>query len=851
MGDASMSIEQGIVVEQQPVTENIFDTRIKALFVGKKIYHGDLRVTSALDDVESALASKDRFNDKWWDDLYKWLDRHDFHTEKYLVAEAVFDTLPSFPKDAKLPNIFGHWASGALKDPQQKERIVNTLDNPEIPSSLRAQIPAQLARYPDIWSLHVILKGYKLFGEPVGQEMRKNIVPLFMSGLAVEEVFNSNRDELVRLYADTVNDKQGKSSQEKNDGRKLPILSRLSHQLNKFRGGHHLPSSTSVIIPEKKTDQAARRVEVIRDLVRELFPTYEEYYNKEEEFNMFLRERLNHKLSEIPSLTKDEDDILERLSKYSSEISNQYYNKWGVSRDASTLPLDVLERHLFDARQLKTVPDFDKLASRIMGDGSDRGILAPYTAFGRGWTPPGELLSHLRELESSGRLDDRIVVEVLFGMNEGLFSNDQIKPVASRNLRVLIKHQLPQETYTFRIGPLLIISEENVLKDGLETVVSIQERDNTTAVLLLEVLPKFNAFGDKYKVALDYVKRKREREDLRRIGAFKHEDKVSEALNKIQLTDSGTRQGERLVKLAINLDAISELNELLQLGISDAGIVPDLKTSYDNVQNTLKGISQQLGIANLDEAYKFLPFLKTKDETALKVLRGEEVTKIGDARSYSLQASSKFDLEGMKKEIESYAQAIGIDLSEVPVEDLNLELLKQMAGYVVAELSKRKDISEEVLREIKPNLDRIRTAMDKGGSYTLFVSPQDIKSQMEALQNVGSCLSPGGSMFKYTKEYLKNPNTSWATIKGAQGTVGRVTMFRGTNESGNPAFARVSKIYAQVPVDESEVDKALRNYAVETNASFVERGRLTVPGLQDFYDDFIGTGRGSNVTVKR
>jgi hypothetical protein len=76
-------------------------------------------------------------------------------------------------------------------------------------------------------------------------------------------------------------------------------------------------------------------------------------------------------------------------------------------------------------------------------------------------------------------------------------------------------------------------------------------------------------------------------------------------------------------------------------------------------------------------------------------------------------------------------------------------------------------------------------------------------------------------------------------------------MFQGTNESGNPAIARVSKVYAQVPIDESEVDKALRSYADETNTSFVESGKLTAPGLKDFYDDFIGTGRGHTVEVKR
>jgi len=855
-GEGSKNGKRIFQPEQQPATENIFDTRIKALFSNKRDYYRDSDRPSATEHVETVLSSKDRFTDNWWKGLYKWLDEKGFYHEKYLVAEAVFDTLPSFPKDAKLPDIFSHWANMALKDPQQRQLIVNTLDNSKISSSLRAQIPTQLARHPDVWSLHVILKGYKLFGEPVGQEMRKNIVPLFMSGLATEDVFDANKDALVQLYAKPVGHREDKETDKKTALKNSSIASRISRYF-KRHVDQDLLSSPFVSIQESIRQEAERRVVAIRDLVRALYPTHEEYYSRLEEFE----ERFGVLWNPTVPLdtTQEEHDALGRLGRYKSEIKNQVYNRSKVSQDASTLPVETLEKYLSDIGHLKTIPNFSKLAYYIF-EGGSRGIVAPYSALGSASTipihgaeiSPISIFNHLNELDNSGSLDDRITDEFLFGLNSYFFSSDKINPVNRRNLRILTKHNLPRETYyNFRLVPLLTISEEKVLKDGLETAVSIQGRDNATAVLLLEALPKFRAFGDKYKTVLDYVKRKREREDLRKIGAIKHEDKVLETLNIIHLTDSGTRQGERLVKLAINLDTILELNEALQLGISDAGIVPDLRKSYENVQDTLKGIFQKLGLTNLEEVYKFLPWIKTKDETAMKVLRGEEVEKISEARSYNLQASAKFDLEGMRKEIESYAQAIGIDLPEASTDDLNLELLKQMAGFVVAELSKKKDVSEEILREIKPNLDRIRTAMDKGGSFTFSINPQDMKSQLEALQNVSSCLSPGGSMFRYTKEYLKNPNTFWAIIKGQQGVVGRVTMFQGKDESGNPAFARVSRVYAQVPIDENEVDKVSRNYADETNTSFVERGKLTVPGLQDYYDDFIGTGRGPDVIVNR
>ena len=815
-----MSVEQEVATKQQEKQPAIgFDQKIEGLFADRP---------SALKDISTFIKAPDRFTDEWWNGLYKWLDVRDFHGEKYSIAQITLESLDTLPADAKLPSAMKHWIShinGWQKTEPVRKQIVNALRNPSIPLSLRTQLGKHLAESNvSSYSVNTIMQAYGILGEDIGEEVRKQILPLFVAGLAYDQ-YDLHREGLVKLYEEGI---VKEANIPTNPGKLTKMRSLLSKVSANFKlKTHKEPQSLEAESMDKKR-LAERRMEVSRNLVLDLFPP-------------------------IPKDQDPERGKWERLKSFTGVFPNPCK---AVSSDMLTLPVETLEKYLADLQQLKELPEFTNLSSRFF---SDEGIVAPYTALGNAssdWNfekriSIRSIFHHLSGLDQSGSLDDRIVDEVLLGMNKNLFSNDQVKTVARRNLKILMKHQLPQEAHISQISPLLTIPEENVLNDGLETITAIRDRDKTTADILLLALPRFRVFGDKYKIALDYIRRKREREDLRRIGAITHEDYVSEALKAIQLTDSGVRQGERLVKLAVSLDTISESNEALQLGISDAGIVPDLKTSYENVQNTLKGILQQLGIADIDEAYKFLPWIKTKDETALKILRGEEVAKVGEARSYNLQASSKLDLGGMKKDIKSYAKAIGLDLPEVPVEDLNLELLKQIATDVIAELSKRKDISKEVLGEVKPNLDRIIASMSKGGNYTFSINPQDIKAQLEALQNVGSCLSPGGSRFRYTKEYLKNPNTSWATIKGTQGVVGRVTMFRGTDESGNPAFARVSKVYAQVPIDENEVDKALRNYADETNTTFVEKGKINVPGLQDFYDDFIGTGRGSAVVINR
>ena len=453
--------------EQQPIPENIFNTRIKTLFANKKDYYSNSQKVSALEHVESVLSSSDCFTDNWWKGFYKWLDEQDFHKEKNQVAEDVFDTLTSFPKDAKLPHELSYWASRALREPQQKERIVNTLDNPEIPSSLRAQIPAQLARHPDTWSLDVILQGYKLFREPVGQEMRKQIVPLFMSGLAVNDVFDANKDDLIQLYGNSVSHKEDKA--------KDSILSRLSHYLRK-------PADQS----ERKRQEAERRVIAIRDLVRELYPTHEEYYKRTEELSRLMHELLKSTPSQKKlELTGDEHDAIERLGKYEHEINDQYNNNTKASQDASTLPVDTLERYLSEIRQLKTIPNFEELTPYVIGGRISRGIVTPYTALGRASTgrvyganiPLRPILNHLNGMDKSESLNDQKVDEFLLGINENLTSNDQTQTLARRNLRVLMKHQFPPKIPGFYFDSILTIPREDLLRNVLDTVVSMSHED--------------------------------------------------------------------------------------------------------------------------------------------------------------------------------------------------------------------------------------------------------------------------------------------------------------------------------------------------------------------------------------
>lgn len=810
-----------------------FDSRLKELF------SDDPR---ALDFVSAHLQAQDRYSSSWWEGLYKWLDQCDFHSQKYDVAEITFRSLASFPADMKLPRMVGFWADWVYQSPKNMElqmRITSTLEDSAIPSTLRTQIPAFLAEHPRGETLDTILQGYRLFGEDVGQEMRANIISLFISGLAVEDVFNANLDALVQLYSAGAMQAESEKvvAKEAVSDKKPSFLSGLVRYVIGYVKGHRVtqqeyePANPKTIL-EDRLIQAKKRVEVIRDIVRELFPAHEEYYRYSQDHS---------------SIEGADGTTLGRLMEHEQEIGNIYCNKRGVSRDASTLPVETLERYLADIHQLKTLPGYEELERGIMNGNNQRGIVAPYTALGSSWNIPlPEVLSHLRELKNSGRLEDRIISEVLTGMG-GDSSNLGENPQAQQNIRVLIDYQVPEGVHRRGVLPLLTL-QEDALRQGLETVRTIQTRDAETAAMVLYTLPKLHSvFGDKYSVVLSYFEKERKREYLRAIGQIRNDTYVVEAVKGLELTDSGKRQGERLIRFARDLDAFTELNQKLELGMN-VEVTPDLKTSYENVQSALKGALSRLGVSSSDEVYRFMPWIMTRDETALKVLRGEQVQKVGESRSYNLQADVKVDLEGMRRDVETYAKSIGLELPDVHVGDLNT--LQEMARYVMSEVTRRKDIPQDVLGEVKPNLARILTTIDASGSYTLSINPQDLKGQMEALQNVTSCLAPGGSMFKYTQGYLENPYTSWATIRGKQGIVGRVTLFYGQDETGHPAIARVSKVYSQVPISETEIDSILNTYATETGARVVKNGKLTVPGLKMAYDDLIGGLQGSTVTVR-
>lgn len=381
--------------------------------------------------------------------------------------------------------------------------------------------------------------------------------------------------------------------------------------------------------------------------------------------------------------------------------------------------------------------------------------------------------------------------------------------------------------------------DENTIKGLCRSLDKIYERDQTTALLVAEnMLDIIHVFNDKYEGIMSYIGKRNDRESLFAIGRINNIEKVATEISQITLDDFGNKQAERLIKLATYLDYNYSLG--LEPEISE-----NLQDSFKNAEDSLKNYARQIGV-DLDRAIKFLPWLSTKDETALKVLRGEKVEKFGESHEYALSSSS-VSLDEIRKELQQYANMARLNIT---IKEGDLQYLKSTAQYIMSQINKSCN-DFNVLAEVRPNLGRILNMTYKGSrNYTLSINPSDLESQMKALQNITSCMSPSGEMFKYTRDYLKNPYTFWAVIKDGDDAVGRVTVFVGKQFDKN-MIARVSKVYSIAPVNEKEIDKALKEYAREIGAEFLESGEMEVAGLEKYYDDFLGAGKGKIVVNRK
>lgn len=196
-------------------------------------------------------------------------------------------------------------------------------------------------------------------------------------------------------------------------------------------------------------------------------------------------------------------------------------------------------------------------------------------------------------------------------------------------------------------------------------------------------------------------------------------------------------------------------------------------------------------------------------------------------------------------------------------EDRDLDSYKQNARDMYDSLKdwKRKNadkIKENAkdIKEIEPNLERIvRVKETEIRDGVVSFDPYNFKDQLKALENVRSCLSPGGSNFNYTQHYFSNvPNIFFATFKTGEDNrniVGRATIAVGYDvENRNQYVARVSgNNYSFVPLSTKELNRATKEYAELLGAEVKKTGEMNIPGIAEAYDDYLSSAEKENIVA--
>ncbi len=336
----------------------------------------------------------------------------------------------------------------------------------------------------------------------------------------------------------------------------------------------------------------------------------------------------------------------------------------------------------------------------------------------------------------------------------------------------------------FALSYYLDFSDEKTVSTYTNFILALDafaDRDDDGVDMLSDINDKtYRLFGpDKSAGIFGYLAKRRDKTAIRKIKTLEDngsegDNKIRNALDKIDLQNFGVKKAERLINLAYFL-GIAEMHDI------EVRQETDLNAAYDTTLEAIKRhFSRKYAIKDQTKIERLSYWLREFDAQTASIFAGKKIYKKGRGRSYVL--------------------------------------------------SKRDDV-------------------------VLCLKPSDLETQMEALQNITSCLSPGGDFFKHTRDYLKNPYVFWGVIKANGKVVGRMTISickKAINSYAIPkisadySLCRISEIRSDVKVSERKVDSALRKYAKESGMNFIKTGDIFVEKLDDIYDDYVYTDREYN-----
>ena len=336
--------------------------------------------------------------------------------------------------------------------------------------------------------------------------------------------------------------------------------------------------------------------------------------------------------------------------------------------------------------------------------------------------------------------------------------------------------------------------------------------------------------------------------------------------NYLRETNFGTL-GNKKIKSLIELVQSADLAKRNNISVSFDGIDKNkpAEAAKQFKEKLLTSVNSKYGLdITYDTLERFGGYLSSLEQgssqynTLIKgVLNGSIESKI-DFKT-EVQAGQTHDTGEIKKEFERlydlYKTLTGTEIDYNRTESTLIDF-KTKSRKLLDSLRDwardNPDKDNETLNELKPNLERLSALRDvnSGREYTIGFSPEDYEGQLEALAKVQSCLSPGASNFKYTKNYLTNTNGNvfFATIRnGGDRLAGRATIAIGydsPDRTGQKYVARVSRIYPEsTGITKDVFDSALQEYAKHINAKVLDSGNMYISGIgQEVYDDYLTPG---------
>src|SRR3989344_19239 len=224
---------------------------------------------------------------------------------------------------------------------------------------------------------------------------------------------------------------------------------------------------------------------------------------------------------------------------------------------------------------------------------------------------------------------------------------------------------------------------------------------------------------------------------------------------------------------------IKSLIELVQSADLDKNKPAEAAKQFK--EKLLTSVNSKYGLdITYDTLERFGSYLRNLEQKSSKyntlikgVLNGSIESKI-DFKT-EVQAGQTHDTSEIKKEFERlydlYKTLTGTEIDYNRTESTLIDF-KTKSRKLLDSLGDwekyNPDKDNETLNELKPNLERLSALkVSSSRKYTIGFSPEDYEGQLEALAKVQSCLSPGASNFKYTKNYLTNTNGNvfFATIR--------------------------------------------------------------------------------------